>query len=83
MLVSVVKDTISFADPEFHKREMKLVSSRNATNEDFALVVKKVRDGTVPTAALNTHRASIDQAVTELPKWLDPAAGVIKAIIEV
>ena len=31
VLVSVVKDTISFSDPEFHKREMMLIGSRNAT----------------------------------------------------
>ncbi|RWE89868.1 MAG: zinc-binding alcohol dehydrogenase family protein, partial [Mesorhizobium sp.] len=30
VLVSVVKDDITFSDPEFHKREMTLVGSRNA-----------------------------------------------------
>ncbi|MBW8880306.1 MAG: zinc-binding alcohol dehydrogenase family protein [Asticcacaulis sp.] len=35
VLVSVVKDVISFADPEFHKREMQLIGSRNATRDDF------------------------------------------------
>ncbi|HET7412571.1 MAG TPA: zinc-binding alcohol dehydrogenase family protein, partial [Pararhizobium sp.] len=34
VLVSVIKDDITFADPEFHKREMALVGSRNATRED-------------------------------------------------
>ncbi|MGO7932164.1 zinc-binding dehydrogenase, partial [Rhizobium ruizarguesonis] len=35
VLVSVVKDDISFSDPEFHKSEMMVIGSRNATRVDF------------------------------------------------
>ena len=31
VMVSVVQDDITFSDPEFHKREMMLIGSRNAT----------------------------------------------------
>ena len=35
VLVSIVKDIIRFSDPEFHKREMMLIGSRNALRRRF------------------------------------------------
>ena len=83
VLVSVVKDTISFADPEFHKREMSLLGSRNALAEDFAESVAGLRDGRIPSAALNTHRGALADLPELMPRWIDPASGVVKALVEV
>jgi 2-desacetyl-2-hydroxyethyl bacteriochlorophyllide A dehydrogenase len=83
VLVSVVRDTISFDDAEFHKRETTLLASRNATPEDFFEVFRAMRDGRVPTDALVTHRASLEQAPERFPFWITPAAGVIKALLEI
>ena len=83
VLISVVRDTISFSDPEFHKRETTLLGSRNATTEDFETVIAAMRDGLVPTAALNTHRMALADVPTDFAQLLDPARGVVKAIIEV
>jgi 2-desacetyl-2-hydroxyethyl bacteriochlorophyllide A dehydrogenase len=82
VLVSIVRDTISFADPEFHKRETSLLGSRNATAEDFETVLAAMRAGKVPTDLLNTHRTTLSEFPDVLPGWMDPAAGVIKAIVE-
>lgn len=81
VLVSIVAADISFSDPEFHKREMTLMGSRNATAEDFATVVDAMRAGLVPTEALHTHSAPLADLPEAFPGWLDPAAGVIKAIV--
>lgn len=83
VLVSVVKDTISFADPEFHKREMTLMGSRNATRADFDAVMAAMRDGLVPLGAIVTHRTTLETAVQDLPRWAQTKAGLIKAVIEV
>jgi len=83
VLVSVVKDAITFPDPELHKRETTLLASRNATREDFEIVLDALRAGRVPTDALLTHRASLADAATRFPFWIDPASGVIKAMIEI
>ncbi|RVC78986.1 zinc-binding alcohol dehydrogenase family protein, partial [Mesorhizobium sp. M2A.F.Ca.ET.046.02.1.1] len=56
VLVSVVKDDITFSDPEFHKREMTLVGSRNALKADFEHVAASIRNGAVPLGKLVTHR---------------------------
>jgi 2-desacetyl-2-hydroxyethyl bacteriochlorophyllide A dehydrogenase len=83
VLVSIVRDRISFDDPEFHKRETTLLGSRNATADDFRTVLAAMKAGRVPTSLMNTHRASLAGFVDVLPRWMDPAAGVIKAIVEV
>jgi threonine dehydrogenase-like Zn-dependent dehydrogenase len=81
VLISVVSADITFSDPEFHKREMSLLASRNATLEDFDAVLAAIRAGQVPTAALNTHKASLHDLPDALPGWMEPSAGVIKAIV--
>lgn len=81
VLVSVVNADITFSDPEFHRREATLLGSRNATPEDFELVLNAMRAGTIPTQALNTHVAELSEVPTVLPQWMAPDAGVIKAIV--
>jgi 2-desacetyl-2-hydroxyethyl bacteriochlorophyllide A dehydrogenase len=83
VLLSVVKDTISFSDPEFHKREMSLVGSRNATREDFEYVISKIESGDLPTEKLHTHSCDLIDLPEQLPKWGANPDEVIKAIAEV
>lgn len=82
VLVSVVRDNITFADPEFHKREATLLGSRNATIEDFETVMDAMRAGKVPTDQLATHRMALSDVPTQFPTLLEPSQGVIKALIE-
>jgi 2-desacetyl-2-hydroxyethyl bacteriochlorophyllide A dehydrogenase len=82
VLISVVGATISFSDPEFHKRETTLLGSRNATTEDFETVLEAMRAGKIPDAALNTHRLALADVPTDFKQLLDPARGVVKAIVE-
>lgn len=82
VLVSIVPGDITFADPEFHKREATLLSSRNATPEDFDAVLSAMRAGLVPDRALATHRMALADVPAGFPRLLDPAEGVIKALIE-
>jgi 2-desacetyl-2-hydroxyethyl bacteriochlorophyllide A dehydrogenase len=83
VLLSIVRQDIAFPDPEFHKRETTLLSSRNAVPEDFAEVVRQIRAGRVPTRSLATHRAKLADAAGRFDAWLKPEAGVIKALIEI
>jgi 2-desacetyl-2-hydroxyethyl bacteriochlorophyllide A dehydrogenase len=82
VLVSVVNADIRFSDPEFHKREMTLMGSRNATAEDFELVLEHMRAGSIPTADLQTHRIQLRELPTIMEHWLKPESGVIKAMVE-
>ncbi|MDX3928437.1 MAG: zinc-binding alcohol dehydrogenase family protein [Shinella sp.] len=83
VLVSVVKEEIRFSDPEFHKREMMLVGSRNATRPDFEHVARSIRDGLVPVEALVTHRTVLEQVPADLARWATQKSGLIKAIVKI
>ena len=82
VMISIVPGQIAFSDPEFHKREATLLSSRNATTEDFATVLEAMRAGRVPDAALATHRMRLADVPADFSRLLDPEQGVIKAIVE-
>lgn len=81
VLVSVVKADITFSDPDFHKKELTLMGSRNATREDFETVTRLMASGELKTAPLITHRGSLKDLPTLMPRWCDPASGVIKAMV--
>jgi 2-desacetyl-2-hydroxyethyl bacteriochlorophyllide A dehydrogenase len=83
VLVSVVKDPITFTDPDFHRKEMTLYGSRNATREDFERVIAGIRRGEVAVGRLITHRTSLAEAVIKIPVWATQKAALIKALINV
>ncbi|WP_062014605.1 zinc-binding alcohol dehydrogenase family protein [Aureimonas sp. AU4] len=83
VLVSVVTGDITFSDPEFHKREMRLVGSRNALAADFEHVMTSIRAGRVPTDRLATHGTTLAEAADRIPHWAHDKKGLVKAIVEV
>lgn len=83
VLVGLQKGDINFSHPEFHKREGTLMSSRNATREDFMHVMDSMRSGLVNPSTYITHRVQFDDVRNEFESWLDPANGVVKAMVEV
>ncbi|MGV3504726.1 MAG: zinc-binding alcohol dehydrogenase family protein [Adhaeribacter sp.] len=82
VLIGLQKGDITFSHPEFHKREATLMSSRNATRSDFDFVVAALKNRSVDPATYITHRVLFDQVKAEFASWLDPATGVVKAVIE-
>jgi 2-desacetyl-2-hydroxyethyl bacteriochlorophyllide A dehydrogenase len=82
VLIGLQKGDISFNHPEFHKRESTLMSSRNATRADFEHVVASMKNGLVNPATYITHRVPFDAVKDNFESWLNPATGVIKAMIE-
>ena len=82
VLVSIVASDITFNDPEFHKRETSLLGSRNATVADFERVMDAMRAGEVPEALI-THRMSLAEVPARFAGLTDPAAGVVKALVEI
>ena len=82
VLVGVLKADITFADAEFHKREMTLMASRNATAEDFSRVMSAIKAGEMPLDRIITQRISISD-VASLPRWSRDKRGLIKALVEI
>lgn len=83
VLVSVVRESVTFRDPDFHRKEMTLFGSRNATTADFEQVIAAIGGGQVAVDRLVTHRTTLADAVRDIPVWAHQKAGLIKALIEI
>ncbi|MFC5470494.1 zinc-binding alcohol dehydrogenase family protein [Cohnella suwonensis] len=82
VFVGLVKADIAFNDPEFHKRELTLMGSRNATKEDFDRVLEAIGAGGIDVGRYVTHRCSFDEMIGRFESWLNPETKVIKAMLE-
>jgi 2-desacetyl-2-hydroxyethyl bacteriochlorophyllide A dehydrogenase len=83
VLIGLQKGDIGFSHPEFHKREATLMSSRNATREDFEHVIHCMTSGFIDPTTYITHRVKFEQVKDNFGNWLNPDFGVIKAMVEV
>jgi 2-desacetyl-2-hydroxyethyl bacteriochlorophyllide A dehydrogenase len=81
VLIGLQKQSISFSHPEFHKREATLMSSRNATIEDFEYVMNLFRDKKIQAAPFISHRFSKNQVPGIFTKINEPTEQVIKSMI--
>lgn len=83
VLVSIVNESVTFFDPEFHKREMALLGSRNAVRDDFADVIEGIRSGAIDTELFHTHQCDLGEVPEKLPLWASAQDEVVKAITRV
>ena len=83
ILIGLQKENISFSHPEFHKREATLMSSRNATRQDFEHVITNIKNGKVKPTTYITQRVQFDNVLEEFESWVKPANSLIKAMIEI
>jgi 2-desacetyl-2-hydroxyethyl bacteriochlorophyllide A dehydrogenase len=81
ILIGLQKGEVSFSHPEFHKREATLMSSRNATREDFESVIAAMEKKYVNPTTYITNTVRFEQVKDHFEQWLDPANGVIKAMV--
>ncbi len=81
--IGLFQGDVMFHDPDFHKKELTLLASRNALAEDFRQIISAVEEGKIDTDPWITHRASFDEMIGEFDHWLKPESGVIKAMVEV
>lgn len=83
VLVSVVKDDITFSDPEFHKREMTLMGSRNATAEDFATVMQALTDGSIDPAQIISETLLLADLPERFPALVANREALIKVVVSI
>ena len=82
VFVGLFLGDLSFHDPYFHAHEMTIMSSRNATTEDFLKVMGLMEAGKLDVAPWITHRVSAAGLVETFPQWVKPESGVLKAVVE-
>jgi 2-desacetyl-2-hydroxyethyl bacteriochlorophyllide A dehydrogenase len=83
VFVGLFQGDVTFHDPNFHRREMTLLSSRNSTSRDFTRIIRLIEEGVVDTTPWITHRSPFDTMIAQFPSWLEPANRVIKSMVEV
>ncbi len=81
--VGLFQGDVTFNDPEFHRREVTLLASRNALPEDFKSIIAAMENGTLDTRPWISHRIAFDQLINTFDELLKPESNVIKAVIEV
>jgi 2-desacetyl-2-hydroxyethyl bacteriochlorophyllide A dehydrogenase len=82
VFVGLFQGDVTFNDPNFHRRELTLLASRNAQPEDFARIIGLIEAGKIDTTPWITHRGTFAEVVRKFPAWTKPETGVIKAMIE-
>lgn len=82
-LVSVVKDDITFSDPEFHKREMTLMASRNATAEDFSTVMDALASGAIDAGAIISATLPLADLPDLFPALVADREALIKVVVQI
>ena len=81
VLIGLQLGDISFSHPEFHKREATLMSSRNATREDFQWVADSIGQQKLDPTLFISHRIAFDDVAAQFPDLINPSLGVIKAMV--
>jgi 2-desacetyl-2-hydroxyethyl bacteriochlorophyllide A dehydrogenase len=81
--VGITQAPLSFPHATvMHRRELTLLASRNALAPDFTRIIRLIEEGQIDTRPWITHHAKLQNMIAEFPNWLQPASGVIKAVIE-
>ena len=82
VFVGLFQGDVTFNDPNFHRRELTLLASRNALPADFGRIIHQIETGRIDTTPWITHRAGFAEAASLFPAWVKPETGVIKAMID-
>ena len=82
VFVGLVQGDVTFNDPNFHCRELTVMSTRNALPSTLDNVLRLLETGTVDTSPWITHRLGLGDVVDQFAS-LQGTPGLVKAMIEV
>lgn len=82
VLVGLFQGDLAFNDPNFHRREISLLASRNATSAELRDVINLIESGDVDTSPWITHRIDLADVPTQFANTLSDAT-LRKAVIHV
>lgn len=82
VFVGLFQGDVTFNDPNFHQRELTLLSSRNSTSADFQQIIAHMEAGRINLTPWVTHRTTSANFVDVFPQWLARDSGIIKGVVE-
>lgn len=83
VFIGIFPGEVVFQDPNFHRRELTLLASRNALPSDFGRIISQIEAGVIDTSPWITCRAPLEEVPSVFDSWTRPESGVLKAMIEV
>lgn len=82
VFVGLFVGDISFHDPDpFHRRELTVLSSRNATPAEHREILAHVEAGRIQTKAWISESCPVEAMPERFPAWTDPTSGILKAVV--
>ncbi len=73
---------ISFHDPDpFHRREMTILSSRNALPAEHRFILEQLENGSIETRSWVSELCPAEGMADRFPTWTDPGSGILKAVV--
>ncbi len=81
VFVGLVLGDVAFDDPNFHRREMTVMSSRNALPEDFRVILEHMEAGRIDPASWITHRCEVAELPGVFADWIKPEAKMLKGVV--
>ncbi len=83
VFVGLFQGELAFDDPNFHRRELTLHASRNATPTTFDTILRLVEEGRIDTRPWITHRLALSDVPEAFAREIAGNPSVLKAMIEV
>jgi 2-desacetyl-2-hydroxyethyl bacteriochlorophyllide A dehydrogenase len=83
VFVGLFQGEVAFNDPNFHRRELTLLASRNALPDTFREVIRLVEAGQIDIRPWITHRLKLADTPEAFPRDIAGNLAVLKAMIEV
>jgi threonine dehydrogenase-like Zn-dependent dehydrogenase len=80
VFVGLVHGDITFNDPDFHRRELTLLATRNAKPESFRSIIEAVESGRIDTSPWITHRIGLGDVPAQFPT-MAAAPELFKAMV--
>jgi len=82
IFVGLINDHVSLFDPDLHRREATLLSSRNSVPAEHRRVLQAMEGGEINVKEWPTELANPTIMAQRFPAWLHREAGVVKAVVE-
>jgi threonine dehydrogenase-like Zn-dependent dehydrogenase len=82
VFVGLFQGDVTFNDPNFHRRELTVLASRNALPSTFRDVVHLMEEGAIDIRPWITHRFKLSETPEVFPRDIAGNPAVLKAMVE-
>lgn len=82
IFVGLINDHVALFDPDLHRREATILSSRNSVPAEHHRVLELMESGQIDVSAWPTEFAPLTVMHERFPAWLHREAGVVKAVVD-